>query len=140
MAKHRKGRKRFLGSIRNMAYNKKVILGIVVIAGIGFAYFTLAGRKTGISTFDPSIQSVGDYSTLGGRFDAPLIGDVFGAVGIGGGPFTSSDAMPPRMTPTAAASEGGQDRFTSFSNAYRGRRRAYAGRRTNDITDRINVS
>lgn len=139
MAKHRKGRKRLLGTIRGIANNKKFIFGVVAVAAIGAGYFILAGRKTGIPTFDPSLQSVGEYSNLYGRYDVPILGDVFGAVGIGG-PMTSADAAPPKMTPTAAASEGGADRFTSFSNAYRGRRRAYAGRRTNDITDRMTVS
>ena len=139
-SKSRKGRKKFLGMIRNVANNKKFIVGVLVVAGIGAAYFMLSGRKTGISTFDPSLQSVGEYTHLyGAAPNIPLVGDVFGAVGIGA-PMTSADAAPPKMTPTAAASEGGQDRFTSFSNAYYGRRRAYAGRKTNDITDRVTMS
>lgn len=144
--RHSKRSKKFFGMIRNWSKNKTLLVGGGLVLAVGAAVLILSGKKSGIGPFDKSLQSIGEYThTYGQSENIPVLGGVIDQVGgiysgLGGGPMTTADAVPPKLTPTAAAAEGGADRFTSFSNAYFGRRRSYAGRKTNDVVDRLTVS
>lgn len=138
MARHHRKGKRFLGFIKSKGADKFIWFG-TLIAVAGAAYFILSGRKTGVAPLDVSLQSIGTTTHLegaGGKI--PVLGGFFpsGAHPTSGGASQPTGA--PKMTPTSAASADGADRFTNFSQAYFAR--GYAGRKTNDITDRISLS
>jgi len=140
LAKRRKG---FLGIGKHLGKNEDKIVWLVTLGAVGIgAFFILSGRKSGVAPLDTSLNSIGTFSHLeGAGSKIPVLGGFFpsGAGPSGGAAVTATGGGgAPKMTPTAAASSDGSDRFTNFSQAYWAR--SYAGRRTNDITDRITLT
>jgi len=133
--------KRFLGIGKHLGKNQDKLIMVLTVGGIGLAaFFILSGRKSGVAPLDTSLQSIGTFSHLegaGGKI--PVLGGFFPSqAGPSGGASTTGGGGAPKMTPTAAASSDGSDRFSNFSQAYWAR--SYAGRRTNDIVDRMTMS
>jgi hypothetical protein len=137
--------KRFLGIGKRLGKNQDKLIILLTIGGIGLAgFFILSGRKSGVGPLDTSLQSIGTFSHLegaGGKI--PVLGSFFpSGAGPSGGASTlttpAGGGGAPKLTPTAAASSDGADRFSNFSQAYWAR--SYAGRRTNDIVDRLTLS
>jgi len=138
LAKRRKG---FLGIGKHLGKNQDKVVWLVTLGAVGIgAFFILSGRKSGVAPLDTSLNSIGTFTHtegIGGKI--PVLGGFFPAgAGPSGGASVTGGGGAPKMTPTAAASSDGSDRFTNFSQAYWAR--SYAGRRTNDITDRMTLS